>query len=435
MKRTKLLFALMLVLILTLAFSSCNELLNESEAEESKSEQASKPAEIEDSSDISLAAKTYTVTFNLNGGTLVSGELSQTVEEGKSAVAPEATNGMMALSWDVDYSNVTNDLVVNAVWEKVALTDVELAALGQKATVTIEVETFTGGSGTGSGFFIDDKGTVVTSYHVIDAAVDINVKTVDGGTFPVEEVIAFNPVYDIAIIKIDYVSTDHLVIAEKESAVGETVVAVGCSLGVLDGTCTFGKVTAAKRFIGKIECVQTDASISGGNSGGPLLNCYGEVIGINSFSYINGQTNNLAIKVAMLDNIGEDRNFSMSEMKAWYATETSRSYSPESDGNYYYSLVNNYDTVTGVKCTKCTDGDGNTYTGYRDMMSLYIYKYKDTEYDEYIDYLEEQGFEFEEQTTDAYGRYYHEYINEKDEYVMVLVIDMTNSLLYISIYC
>ncbi len=309
-----------------------------------------------------------------------------------------------------------------------ALSNVELATLGQKATVTIEVSTVTGDVQRGSGFFIDSNGTLITSFHVIEGASEIVVIVSGGASLPLEKVIAFNPVYDIAMIKIDYETSHYLEIAEEAPLVGEAVVAVGSALGDLEGTCTYGYISSAKRMVGKIECIQTDAAISNGNSGGPLLNVYGEVIGMNCFSRIGGENLNLAVKTTMFSNIGEEKNYSMSEMRRWYNTETSRSYSPyDSEHKFYYSIVNNYDTVTGVKCQRCKDFDDKTYQGYHDMMYLYTYRYDVQSHDKYVQYLLDQGFVYENTET-VNGLYYETYISQKTDYYEIqLIIDQANS--------
>ncbi len=442
---------ILLVMILSFAlfaFAGCNgddrppiitEEPDEDRNEDPDEERTEAPTEeleetsttpVEDVTDAPVAT-TYTVTFNLNGGTLQSGELTQVVEEGKAATAPVAVNGHKTLTWDADFSCVTGDMTVNAVWEKVELTNVQLAEVGQKATVTIEVETINGYSSRGSGFFIGNDGTLITAFHVIEMAAEIYIITDDGAKRPLEKVISFNPVYDIAILKIDYETPNYLEICENAAKVGESVVAIGSALGELDGTVTYGYISSVKRMVGKIECIQTDAAISEGNSGGPLLNIYGEVIGMNCFYYLDGQNLNLAVKISMLDNIGEERNFDMSEMKRWYNTEASRSYSPyDADGAYYYSIVNNYDTVTGKKCVMCIDDDGDLLDGYHDMMTAYIYEYDITSYDKYIEYIRSLGFVYDDTVTDD-GIYIEIYYNEKDGYKMTLEFDQSEDLLLI----
>ncbi len=315
---------------------------------------------------------------------------------------------------------------------KKELSTVELAELGQKCAVTIEVSTVWGGSSKGSGFFIDGQGTVITAYHVIEGAESIEVVAGSGAKFPLEKVISFNPVYDIAVLKIDYESTDYLKICEDEIVVGEPVVAIGSAQGTLVGTCTYGYISSLNRKVGLIECLQTDAAISSGNSGGPLLNIYGEVIGMNCFTYVNGQNLNLAVKMSMFDKIGEEKNYDMSEMKRWYNTERSRSYSPyDQNGDFHYSLVNNYDTVTGIQCEQSIDASGLPHTGYTDMMNSYMYAYDQNSYDNYISYLKDQGFIYHD--TETSGTVYVEiYTNELKGYVITLAYQQSTLKLLVS---
>ncbi len=323
--------------------------------------------------------------------------------------------------------------------KKKELSNVELAALGQKAAVTIEVTTvFKDEKGDpaisrGSGFFIDGNGTLMTAFHVIEGATNIEVIAGNGARLPLEKVISFNPVYDIAIIKIDYESVDYLKVCEEKVLVGESVVAVGSALGSLAGTCTYGYVSSVNRKVGKIECIQTDAAISSGNSGGPLLNVYGEVVGMNCFSYVNGENLNLAVKVAMFEKIGADRNYDMSEMMRWFNTEASRSYSPY-DENYdcYYSIVNNYDTVTGIQCTECIGFDDQSRNGYYDTMKEYKYVYDRGSYDKYVEYLLGQGFVYTNTELVSATIKTDTYVNEKDDYQMTLSVDQAKLELTIS---
>ncbi len=308
----------------------------------------------------------------------------------------------------------------------------ELAAYGQKCTVTVEVETITGKTSRGTGFFIDNEGTFVTSYHVIDLPSEISVQVNDGGSYPLEKVVAFNPVYDLAILKINYASNDYLELAE-EVAVGEPVYAVGSAKGELTGTFTTGIVSSVDRTVGMIECIQTDAAISNGNSGGPLMNVYGEVVGINAFSFTDGQNLNLAVKASMLDNIGEHCNYSMNEMREWYEVESSRSYSPfDDDDTFYYSLVNTYTTVTGQECVRCLV-DGDIEYGYHDMGTLYLYEYDSTNYDIYRKYIRNQGFEFDykEVENEIEMNYYND---KRTGLTMMLAVQQSTNEVVVSLY-
>ncbi|NLW74274.1 MAG: hypothetical protein GX057_05195 [Clostridiales bacterium] len=161
------------------------------------------------SEDIVITAKwkkLCTVTFNLDGGTTKETELLvQTVVEGEAAIPPAAEKPLMALTgWDKDISKVTSDLEVTAIWERRVLSSVEIAELVSPATV--EVNTYRRNNlewNTGSGFFIDDSGTLVTNYHVIEDAYEIKVQLDDNTVCPVVEIIAFDKELDLAILKID----------------------------------------------------------------------------------------------------------------------------------------------------------------------------------------------------------------------------------------
>lgn len=138
----------------------------------------------------------------------------------------------------------------------------------------------------GSGFIIDDAGIVVTNFHVIENAEEITVTLADETSF-VAEVLGQDQKTDIAVLKIDPGDTDLTAVPfgnSDELRVGDWVLAIGNPFG-LGGTVTAGIVSARGRDIGNgpyDDFIQTDASINRGNSGGPLFNTDGEVIGINT---------------------------------------------------------------------------------------------------------------------------------------------------------
>ncbi len=375
------------------------------------------------------AKPTYTVTFDLNGGELISGELTQTVTEGESAVYPQVSNGRLALTWDGEAENITADTVIKAQWTKVPMDTADLAEYVQERTVTVNVKTISGGSGTGSGFFVDSEGTIVTNFHVIDMAEEISVEVNSGAVYNVEKVVDFSNVYDVAILKINVTDQPYLEFCDEAIRTGEQVYAVGSALGTLTGTFTAGIVSSTKRTYGMIECIQMDAAISPGNSGGPLVNIYGEVVGINVAKYTNGENLNLAIKPSTLGVLLQNKNWTVSEFKAWYEQESSRSWSPaytKKDGStgYMYSLVRNYQTVTGAKCLRSRKNGVDGYVeGYRDMYDVYIYEYAESQFNEYKEYLKSVGFQFKdsERESDWVGTSYYYYC-EKDDILLDLFV-------------
>ena len=312
---------------------------------------------------------------------------------------------------------------------KVALSAPELAELASPATVTVYTD-----GGTGTGFFIDDQGTFVTCFHVIDGANEIRAGMDDGGSYAVTTIIDFSELYDIAVLKASINNTPYLDLSKKQVVQGETVYALGASNG-LEGTFSNGVISATSRQIGAIDCVQTNAAISSGNSGGPLLNEMGEVVGINAYRYISGQNLNLAIVVDMLDKLSMDKNWNMSQFREWYAKETDRSYlvrsydTEEKVYDYYYSYIHTYHHVTGLECIGSMKDwkllEKNSTAGmvkeYRNDYGVYVYNYDVKGFDQYTEYLTSIGFVYQDSTTYDNGVLY-EYYNEYTGYSIDIAV-------------
>ena len=147
--------------------------------------------------------------------------------------------------------------------------------------------TSSAGSSTGTGVIISESGYIVTNYHVISNAKVISVLLTDDRVFTAS-VIGSDEISDLAVLQIQ---ADNLRSAEFGDSsvlrVGDSVAAIGNPLGEeLRGTLTNGIVSAINRDVttgGRtLTLIQTNAALNSGNSGGPLLNCYGQVIGINT---------------------------------------------------------------------------------------------------------------------------------------------------------
>ena len=156
-------------------------------------------------------------------------------------------------------------------------------------------------SSLGSGFIIDTKGTVVTNNHVISGADDILVRV--GDKEYKAKVIGADPYMDIAVLKIETKDKFKPVnFGDSDKArVGDWAVAIGNPFG-LGGTVTAGIISARNRDINLTrydDFIQTDASINQGNSGGPLFNLKGEVIGINTAIIAPGQSGSIGIGFAI----------------------------------------------------------------------------------------------------------------------------------------
>src|SRR5690606_30845822 len=140
----------------------------------------------------------------------------------------------------------------------------------------------------GSGFIIDPEGYVVTNNHVIDGASEVSVRLDDETAYPAE-IVGTDPATDLALLKIDVGKRlPSLVLGDSDKAeVGDWVLAVGNPFG-LGGSVTAGIISARGRNIQAgpyDDFLQIDASINRGNSGGPLFNLDGEVIGVNTAIY------------------------------------------------------------------------------------------------------------------------------------------------------
>ena len=157
----------------------------------------------------------------------------------------------------------------------------------------------------GSGFIIDKKGIVVTNNHVIEGAEDIIV-SVNGSTEYQAKVIGTDPYMDLAVLQI--VSDEKFEPVEfgdsDKARIGDWVIAIGNPFG-FGGTVTSGIISSRNRDIGLTrydDFIQTDASINLGNSGGPLFNLEGKVIGINTAIIAPGQSGSIGIGFAIPSN-------------------------------------------------------------------------------------------------------------------------------------
>ena len=208
--------------------------------------------------------------------------------------------------------------------DKTRMTTVEIAKQVSPATVSLKVigvdndtETVIG---SGTGFIITDDGYIVTNKHVVvlaEEAVSTYYVTVvlPGDDLPVRaEVVGSDTQTDIAVLKVD---TDKKLPCVKLGdsdllQAGELAVVIGNALGSLDDSVTVGVISAPSREINRngyrVEVIQTDASVNPGSSGGPLINSYGEVVGITNSKIITSTSENVgfAIPVNAVKKVIED---------------------------------------------------------------------------------------------------------------------------------
>jgi serine protease Do len=180
--------------------------------------------------------------------------------------------------------------------------DFEIPQYRDKGTEKQEV-------GGGSGFIISKDGTILTNKHVVmDEDAEYTVFTNEGEKFPAE-VLARDPTQDLAVLQIKEADKDFPVVKLGDSSklkIGQTVVAIGNALSEFRNTVSVGVISGLGRAVtasggGIVETIedviQTDAAINKGNSGGPLLNLKGEVVGINTATVLNAQNISFAIPI------------------------------------------------------------------------------------------------------------------------------------------
>ena len=275
---------------------------------------------------------------------------------------------------------------------------VDLIKYVKERTVMLEVEFSDGSAAKGSGFFIDEDGTIVTCYHVIDGATEINVVTAGDGKHTASRVVDFSESNDLAIIKIDTEDkTPYLKLYKDGVDTGEDVYAIG-SPSAYDSIATRGIVSSPHHVEGNVRCIVSDAYIAGGNSGGPLVNAHGEVVGVNSRAWSDSEGLGIAVDIINIDDFTEHKNWKISEYKEWYAKEVQRSYRiyDQYSGAFKSSTIHTYQEV--VEDEECLYSSNEltmlgAIEGYKKDYLYYVYAYSSADFDVYTSYLTNKGFE------------------------------------------
>ena len=158
----------------------------------------------------------------------------------------------------------------------------------------------TGGTATGSGFILTSDGYVVTNYHVVEGDGQLSVVTSDGTEYPAT-LVGYDNANDVALLKVEATGLQAVVVGDSDAlVVGDQVAAIGNPLGELTSTLTVGVVSAKERDVNTsgfaINMIQTDAAINSGNSGGPLFNMRGEVVGITTAKYSGSTSSGATIE-------------------------------------------------------------------------------------------------------------------------------------------
>lgn len=153
--------------------------------------------------------------------------------------------------------------------------------------------------GSGSGFLITNDGYMITNYHVISGAHSVSVKFEDGKAIEEVYLVAKDQQKDLAVLNVDINTPHYLYLGNSDNVkIGEEIIVIGNPLGYLEGTVSDGIISAIRDLDGK-NYIQITAPVSMGNSGGPLINKKGEVIGVVTASIppILGQNLNFALPI------------------------------------------------------------------------------------------------------------------------------------------
>lgn len=228
-------------------------------------------------------------------------------------------------------------------------------------------------SAAGTGIIATQDGYILTNKHVVDGSTNITVILDDGTSYDKVKLVATDPLNDVAFLKIDEVS--NLAAAtlgnSKTISAGQQVIAIGNALGQYQNTVTSGIVSGTGRSVTATDStgltvetlsdmIQTDAAINSGNSGGPLVNATGEVIGINTATSSTAENVGFAIPISsvkgMLSQLianGEAKRAYVGVYSIEVTPEVAKSYNlPVNSGAYLYSSSNYSAIINNTPASK-----------------------------------------------------------------------------------
>lgn len=256
---------------------------------------------------IVAAALACAVIGGVGGGALTAHLVDSRWEKTTAELQSSFQSQLEALGSAKTGNTGSSNVAVNPVSNSGALTPAQVYAQNVSSVVAITNKGVTAGmfgqesfTGTGSGFVLTADGYVLTNHHVIDGAQSITV-TLSDGTEYAAQLVGSDAVSDVALLKIDGQNLPAVSIGNSDNLeVGDQVAAIGNPLGELTSTQTVGYVSAKDRSVNTdgtiINMLQTDAAINSGNSGGPLFNMNGEVVGITTAKYSGSTSSGASIE-------------------------------------------------------------------------------------------------------------------------------------------
>ena len=230
-------------------------------------------------------------------------------------------------------------------FEAGSIADIANKVSDSVVSITTEVRTKTWfgtestGQAAGTGFIISESGYIMTNKHVVENAKTVNITLNSGKTYKNVKVVGLDPLNDSAILKVENPENFKAVKLGDSKTInpGQQVIVIGNALGEYSNSVTSGIISGTGRSLVASDSngsayeqlsdmIQTDAAINGGNSGGPVVNAAGEVIGIATAYASSSQTVGFAIPIAsvkgIINNVLETGNFARAVLGVQYTTVT-----------------------------------------------------------------------------------------------------------------
>jgi hypothetical protein len=240
--------------------------------------------------------------------------------------------------------------------------------------------------GIGSGFFISRDGLAVTNYHVISGASSAAITTADGREYAVRGICGYDKTKDIAVLQIDGGGFPYLDIADSGTVgIGTHVYAIGSPLGLIN-SISDGIVSNVPQDISSSTFIQYSAPISMGSGGGPVLNGFGQVVGITCLTVTSGQTLNFAVPINDLRGLSRTDSVPLISIVAKNsdAVICYTGYFPVPDYGIFVGTPiykTSLDKSTGVKTyyyrlSDITAGDETAVTAYTDLLKQLGFAWK-----------------------------------------------------------
>ena len=242
----------------------------------------------------------------------------------------------------------------------------DLYKTAERSTVNIRAYDVSGSyTGMATGFFVSADGQIATSYHVIDNSMSFVAYLSDGSTYQITEILACDKAADLAIVKIEKTDCIPLKIASNLPEIGEKIYTLGNPYGY---TNTFSEgIVSAVRNVNDIASIQFSAPISGGNSGGALLNAHGEVVGVVRSHDSQGNALAFATAANYLSRIRTFEGVEVGQFVRENGTDVSAS--------LLYNVISGNAVVYGIK--------GNGFSGFIKIPSVVDgYPVKTIDFDE-----------------------------------------------------